>query len=223
MAPLWLSSTSWRLPPQALAMACSSKVARLCTMPIQLPATCTTARWASMRTSWACCESSMRVEGSSRLPRICCHSSGRLVLVAGVVSGAADAVASSAAEGALAAWGELPVGGNDTAGVAGGAAAAGVGTATGVVATEGVGAGGVSAAGAADGTAGAGAGVGRGAGCMAGVAAALASASASKPINSTSSQRRGCTLRRSCCSPPRRWTCHCSKRCRPMRWASAGN
>ena len=236
MAPLWLSSTSWRLPPQALAMACSSKVARLCTMPIQLPATCTTARWASMRTSWACCESSMRVEGSSRLPRICCHSSGRLVLVAGVVSGAADAVASSAAEGALAAWGELPVGGNDTAGVAGGAAPAGVGTATVVVATEGVGAGGVSAAGAADGTAGAGgalagacavlaavAGVGRGAGCMAGVAAALGSVSASSPINSTSSQRRGCTLRRSCCSLPRRRACQCSKRCRPMRWASSGN
>ena len=45
IAPLWLSSTNWRLPPQALAIACSSRVARLCTIPIQLPATCTTARW----------------------------------------------------------------------------------------------------------------------------------------------------------------------------------
>ena len=51
MTPAWFSSTSWRLPPQARAMACSSKVARLCTMPIQFPATCTTARCESIRTN----------------------------------------------------------------------------------------------------------------------------------------------------------------------------
>ena len=79
MAVLPASSTSWRLPPRALAMACSSRAARLCTMPIQFPATCTTARLASSRTSWPCCERSMRVDGNSRLPRICCQSSGRLL------------------------------------------------------------------------------------------------------------------------------------------------
>ena len=82
MALLLASSTSCREPPRALATACSNRDARLCTMPIQLPATCTTARLASRRTSWACCDSSIRVEGNSRLPRICCHSSGRLVLAA---------------------------------------------------------------------------------------------------------------------------------------------
>ena len=46
-----VSSTSWRLPPRAVATACSSRLARLCTIPIQLPATCTTARLASRRTS----------------------------------------------------------------------------------------------------------------------------------------------------------------------------
>merc|ERR1711998_786921 len=45
------SSTSWRLPPRAAATAFSSRLARLCTIPIQLPATCTTARLASRRTS----------------------------------------------------------------------------------------------------------------------------------------------------------------------------
>ena len=83
MALLLASSTSCLEPPRALATACSSRDARLCTMPIQLPATCTTARLASRRTSWACCDSSIRVEGSSRLLRICCQSSGRLVLAAG--------------------------------------------------------------------------------------------------------------------------------------------
>ena len=79
MAVLPASSTSWRLPPRALAMACSSRAARLCTMPIQFPATCTTARLASRRTSWPCCERSIRVDGNSKLPRICCQSSGRLL------------------------------------------------------------------------------------------------------------------------------------------------
>ena len=83
MALLLASSTSCLEPPRAVATACSSRDARLCTMPIQLPATCTTARLASRRTSWACCDSNIRVEGSSRLPRICCHSSGRFVLGAG--------------------------------------------------------------------------------------------------------------------------------------------
>ena len=46
-------------------------------MAIQLPATCTTARCGSSRASTACCESSMRVEGSSSPARICCHSSAR--------------------------------------------------------------------------------------------------------------------------------------------------
>ena len=79
-APPWFSKTSCRLPPIERLMACSSRLARLCTMPIQFPATCTTARWGSSRTSCACCDSSIRVEGSSRLARICCHSSGRLLL-----------------------------------------------------------------------------------------------------------------------------------------------
>ena len=79
-APPWFSKISCRFPPMERLMACSSKLARLCTMPIQLPATCTTARWGSSRTSCACCDSSIRVEGSSRLARICCHSSGRLLL-----------------------------------------------------------------------------------------------------------------------------------------------
>ena len=81
MVLLLASSTSCLEPPSALATACSSRDARLCTIPIQLPATCTTARLASRRTSWACCDSSIRVEGNSRLPRICCQSSGRLVAV----------------------------------------------------------------------------------------------------------------------------------------------
>ena len=79
-APPWFSKTSCRFPPIERLMACSSKLARLCTIPIQFPATCTTARWGSRRTSCACWDSSIRVEGSSRLARICCHSSGRLWL-----------------------------------------------------------------------------------------------------------------------------------------------
>ena len=79
-APPWFSKTSCRFPPMERLMACSNKLARLCTIPIQFPATCTTARWGSSRTSCACCDSSIRVEGSSRLARICCHSSARLWL-----------------------------------------------------------------------------------------------------------------------------------------------
>ena len=81
------SNTSCRFPPIERLMACSSKLARLWTIPIQFPATCTTARWGSSRTSCACCDSSIRVEGSSRLARICCQSSGRLLL-SGAGSGA---------------------------------------------------------------------------------------------------------------------------------------
>ena len=91
--PLLASSTNCRLPPRALTTACSNRLARLCTMPTQLPATCTTARLASILTNWACCDSNIRVEGSSRLPRICCHNSGRLTsLLEGLAgSGAEDA------------------------------------------------------------------------------------------------------------------------------------
>ena len=39
MAVLPASRISWRLPPRALATACSRRAARLCTMPIQLLAT----------------------------------------------------------------------------------------------------------------------------------------------------------------------------------------
>ena len=124
MALLLASSTSCLEPPRAVATACSSRDARLCTMPIQLPGTCTTARLASRRTSWACCDSNIRVEGSSRLPRICCHSSGRFVLGAGAgvetVGSSGDVVGAGFGLGA-------------GASVAG-AAAAGAGGATGVVA-----------------------------------------------------------------------------------------
>ena len=92
---LLASSTSCLLPPRALATACSSRLARLCTMPIQLPATCTTARLASIRTNWACCDSNIRVEGSSRLPRICCQSSGRLTSFAGRFGSSGDAAGGS--------------------------------------------------------------------------------------------------------------------------------
>ena len=178
-------------------------------MPIQLPATCTTARWPSIRTSCACCDSSIRVEGSSRLPRICCQSSGRLVFAAGAAIGSAgdDEAVSGVGSGSAAAgvaWG-VAVGGNETAVVAGAGWAAGV-----------VGAAGVSA-------------VGLGAGglcCAAGGLGAVTGRgwlSASRPISSTSSQSRGCTLRRSCCSAPRSCACHCSSRARPIRCASSGS
>ena len=99
-APSWFSKTSCRFPPMERLMACSSKLARLWTMPIQFPATCTTARWGSSRTNCACCDSSIRVEGSSRLARICCHSSGRFWL-----SGAG-----SCADGGVGAGSELTTG-----------------------------------------------------------------------------------------------------------------
>ena len=99
-APPWFSNTSCRFPPIERLMACSSKLARLWTIPIQFPATCTTARWGSSRTSCACCDSSIRVDGSSRLARICCQSSGRLLL-----SGAG-----SGADGGVGAGSELTTG-----------------------------------------------------------------------------------------------------------------
>ena len=120
-APPWFSKTSCRFPPIERLMACSSKLARLCTIPIQFPATCTTARWGSRRTSCACWDSSIRVEGSSRLARICCQSSGRLLL-----SGA-----SSGVDGGVGAGSELTSGcgfvlGRLTGGAAGVSAAGAV-------------------------------------------------------------------------------------------------
>ena len=137
MALLLASSTSCLEPPSALATACSSRDARLCTMPIQLPATCTTARLASRRTSWACCDSNIRVEGSSRLPRICCHSSGRLLLGDGAGFDTVGSAGDAAAGAGLGLGVGVSVGG---AGAAGGAAACCVVTGcvlTGVAAVEG--------------------------------------------------------------------------------------
>ena len=111
---LLASSTSWRLPPRALAIACSSSAARLCTMPIQLLDTCTTARWASSCTSWPCCERSMRVDGNSRLPRICFHSSGRFVEAAAdgvVVTGGSSGVGAGVPAEAGVTVGSAPAGG----------------------------------------------------------------------------------------------------------------
>ena len=134
ITPVLASMINWRDPPRALPTACSSKLARLCTMPIQLPATCTTARFASSRTNCACWDSSMRVEGNSRLPKICCHSSGRLVpLVAGV--GVATSTVGSS--GVFACAGE----GDGAAGVvAAGVVGVGVGVGTGAVTGTGEGA-----------------------------------------------------------------------------------
>ena len=104
-APPWFSKTSCRFPPIDRLMASSSKLARLCTIPIQFPATCTTARWGSRRTNCACCDSSIRVEGSSRLARICCQSSGRLWL-----SGAGSWPAGGLCAGGVCAESELTTG-----------------------------------------------------------------------------------------------------------------
>ena len=164
-APPWFSSTSWRFPPMALAIAFSSRAARLCTMPIQFPETCTTARWLSIRTSRACCDSSMRVEGSSRLARICCQSSPRSSLVEGdasacIASGSGAAVVCDADDWALDVSGRLS---------AGTAADAAAGTAAGET----------------------GAGTFARTGDGAAVVSVVAAGSASIPSNSTSSQRRG--------------------------------
>ena len=175
-APPWFSSTSCRLPPMARAIAFSSRAARLCTMPIQFPETCTTARWLSIRTSRACCDSSMRVDGSSRLARICCQSSPRSSFWAGVV--AASFASGSAAAVAFDpdAW-AVDVSGRLTAAASEEAVAAG--------ATDGVGAGAGAGTDAAE----------TGAGALAradvGAAAVAVVDSASRPSNSTSSQRRG--------------------------------
>ena len=181
-------------------MACSSKAALLCTMPIQLPATCTTARFASSRTNCPCCDSSIRVEGNSRLPRICCHSSARLVLLlllpvksgnageavtAGVLScGAAPALTG----GTAGCWAGGCCAGSCWAGRSCGGAFVCVGTGTGAAAVVGA-----------------------------------AGVSASKPSSNTSSHSRGCTLWRSCCSLPRNCACHCNKRARPRALASGGS
>ena len=191
MAPLLASRINCLEPPRAVATACSRREARLCTMPIQLPATCTTARLASSRTSWACCDSNIRVEGSSRLPRICCHSSGRLALGDGPgveTVGSSGAAAGAFGLGAGASVG-LGVAGATGAGVgAGFASALGTDAAAAEVAVDGTNAG-----------------------------------SASNPSSSTSSQRRGCTLWRSCCSEPRSWACHCSSRFLPIALARGGS
>ena len=172
----------------AVAIAFSSKVARLCTMPIQFPETCTTARWLSIRTSRACCDSSMRVEGSSRLARICCQSSPRSSLGAGVVAavsaGGSDAAACEGGVWALDVSGRLTAGTPDelsaveataveamaAEATAGAGAGADVGTAA-----EATGTAELNRAGAGDEVAG----------------LVAAAGSASKPSSSTSSHRRG--------------------------------
>ena len=158
-------------------------------MAIQLPATCTTARRSSSRTSWACWESSMRVEGSSRPARICCQSSARFgdpaVAVAwGIGSGW------GAGSGWTGVWGRGAGWGAGAGWTAAGFTGAGL-TGAGLTA--------------------------------AGLAGARTTASASRPSNSTSSQRRGLTLWRSCCSLPLSWACHCSSRALPMVRASSGS
>ena len=178
-APPWFSKTSCRFPPMERLMACSNKLARLCTIPIQFPATCTTARWGSSRTSCACCDSSIRVEGSSRLARICCQSSGRLS-VSGAGSGAAGGV--GAGSGLTTACGLVL--GRLTGGAAG-VSAAGAGTGV-VLLTAGVlRAGGLPAGVLLDGV-------------LTGATelgfATGSSASARRPSSSTSSHNRGCTL-----------------------------
>ena len=171
----------------ALAIAFSSSAARLCTMPIQFPETCTTARWLSMRTRRACCDSNMRVEGSSRLARICCQSSPRSSVWAGVAAASCGcgSVAESVAAGAVGA-GAAGVGGAWAADVSGrltpaevADVRAGVGAAAGVgTAVEEAGGAAVALTGAGDGDA---------------LTVAVAG-SASRPSSSTSSHRRGCTL-----------------------------
>ena len=187
-APPWFSKTSCRFPPMERLMACSSKLARLCTIPIQFPATCTTARWGSSRTSCACCDRSMRVEGSSRLARICCHSSGRLLL-----SGAG-----SCADGGVGAGSELTTGcglvlGRLTAGadvLATGAGPGAVLVTAGVLMAGGLAAGGLTA------------GVLMACALLNGLLVGAAelgfataiSASARRPSSNTSSHNLGCTL-----------------------------
>ena len=168
----------------ALAIAFSSSAARLCTMPIQFPDTCTTARWLSMRTSRACCDSSMRVDGSSRLARICCQSSPRSSVWAGVVAVSCGwgSVAESVGAGAVGAGAEGAWAAEVSGRLTGAEAAevrAGVGAAAGAgKAVEETGGAALALAGA-------------GAGAALTVAVA---GSASRPSSSTSSQSRGCTL-----------------------------
>ena len=165
-----VSSTTWRGVPSTLAAACSSRGSRLCTIPTQLGATRTTARCWSSRTSSPCCVSSMRVEGSSRLARICCHSALRSRFWAAGGGGVAGAVGAGAAAASL--------------GIVAFAAAAS-GSAFGVAAGAGVTA--TGAVGARPATWGAAATAGAG----------LAAGSASRPSSNTSSHRRGWALWRS--------------------------
>ena len=94
-------------------------------MAIQLPATCTTARRSSSRTSRACWDSSMRVEGSSRPARICCQSSGRLAELLGSTLTGAGAGAGAGAGIGVAAGGATGATAGATAGASTGATAAG--------------------------------------------------------------------------------------------------
>ena len=175
-APPWFSKTSCRFPPIERLMACSSKLARLCTIPIQFPATCTTARWGSRRTNCACCDSSIRVEGSSRLARICCQSSGRLWL-----SGAGSWPAGGLCAGGVGAGSELTTGCGFVLGrlmgAAAGASAAGAVLVTAAVTMAGALTTGGWLTGATD--------LGFATG---------SSASARRPSSNTSSHNRGCTL-----------------------------
>ena len=101
-------------------------------MAIQLPATCTTARRSSRRTSWACWDSSMRVEGSSRPARICCQSSGRLAeLLGSTLTGGAGAGAGAGIGAAVGATVGATVGASTGATAAGAAAEIGWAAATG--------------------------------------------------------------------------------------------
>ena len=152
----------------------------------------------------------MRVEGNSRLPKICCHSSGRLVpLVAGVgvatstvgssgvfaCAGDGDGVAGVVAAGVVAVGVGVDAATAGSSGFftcaddgvcgAGAVAAVGVGVGAGtdadVVAVTGTGEGGA-------------AGTGLDWGVLGAVATAVEIGSAKSPSNSTSSHRRGCTL-----------------------------
>ena len=110
----------------------------------------------------------MRVEGNSRLPKICCHSSGRFVLPVGGVGVATATVGSS---GGFTCAGD---GDGAAEGLAAGVDAVGVGAA----AVTGIDA----------------AGAGVDWGVLGAVDMAGDIGSAKSPSKSTSSQRRGCTL-----------------------------
>ena len=195
------SRITWRGLPRAACMARSSRGRRPCTMAIQLPATRTTARWPSSRTKVACWESNIRVEGSSRPVRICCQSSGRLAPApgppwpAGAGSGFVVGTGSGAGVGAGTVW----------AGPLAWATGAFAGPrAWGLAGALPIGAAGTAAVPWPGG-------------------AATPVGWANRPNTNTSSQRRGWTLWRSCCSLPFSWLCHCSNLAVPNCWASSGS